>query len=443
MLSHERPRSLAHLASDVWRWLLFAAAVVSACGGRVDAEDSRPPVDVATEGIWAAAVSINQGVEIPLSADGPISDAPVVAGRPALVQVRLDTAPDFAARDILAELVVSGAPVRRLLQHVAGPSELFFRLEAHEIKSDSTLEVRLPGARWPASGVVRLDAFEPDALRVVIVPIVANGFAPDTSAPRIAALERRIRAMYPVSVSSFSLRAPVTHAGPIGSDGTGFDVLLAELFALRNTDGPEYGTYYYGLLAPAASAHDFCTDGCIGGLSFKPGAFDDAWRCALGVGHFPDGTDLEAPDVMAHELGHAHGLSHAPCETPDPGPYPHPNAEIGVWGWDFTSGARIPPDHADVMSYCSPSWMSDFNYARISARMRAVANRPDWVAPAGIRAPGRFRSAILGPDGELRWGATLELDQPVSGGELRTIGSIEGIFHDFDHLPGGMLLVRD
>lgn len=408
----------------------------------MDGAADSAPADVASQGLHIAGVSINQSVEIPLSAAGPISDAPVIAGRPALVRVRLDTSADFSPREVLVELELSGAPIRRL-KHVSGPSDLFVRLEAQEITSESTLSVRLPGTRWPASGTARLDAIE-SALRVVIVPIVANGFAPDTSALRIAELERRIRAMYPVSTQSFSLRAPVVHTGPIGADGTGFDLLLAELFALRNADAAEFGTYYYGLLAPAASAQDFCTDGCIGGLSFKPGAFDDAWRCALGVGHFPDGSHLDAPDVMAHELGHAHGLSHAPCETPDPGPYPYPNAEIGVWGWDPTSDERWPPNFADVMSYCSPSWISDFNYGRIASRMRAVENRPDWVAPqGGPRAAGRFRSAIVGADGSLRWGATLELDRPVSGGELRKIGAIEGIFHDFDHLPGGMLLVRD
>jgi hypothetical protein len=261
--------------------------------------------------------------------------------------------------------------------------------------------------------------------------------------------------MYPVASTSFSLRAPIEFAGLIGADGTGFEQLLSELVALRIDDAAGYGVYYYGLLAPAASAFDYCTGGCVGGLSFKPGALDDAWRCSVGVGHFPDGSHLDAPEVMAHELGHAHGLSHAPCGTPDPAPFPHANAQIGVWGWDSASGLSMPPTaYHDVMSYCGPSWISDFNYGQIWQRMQAVSGALWVVSPSEAgRAPGRFRSATIDRNGGLSWGPKLELARPVFGGETRritvrdavgqTLAEVDGVLHELDHAPGGMLIVRE
>jgi hypothetical protein len=484
----------------VRRWLLLAVAgiAISGCGGLVDSD--RDPAGAAgagasgggsgvggasgsggtstsaplARGIRITEVTINQGVEIGLSTSGPLPAAPVVAGRAALVRVLVTTEPGFAPREILAELGVSGAPGHELSKVVYGSSTksdatsgFSFRLEAQEITPATTLAVTLTeaspgvhagsdaGARWPDAGAAPLGAIGASGtLNVVIVPVVANGFVPDTSEQSLAALQSRIRSMYPVSAASFTLRAPIAHSGPIAADGTGFDTLLDELVALRIADGAAYGAYYYGLLAPAASAIEFCSGGCVGGLSFKPGVLDDAWRCSIGVGHFPDGSHLGAPDVMAHELGHAHGLAHAPCDTPDPGPYPYPDAQIGVWGWDAASGLLMAPSaYRDVMSYCSPTWISDENYGRIFDRMSAVASLPDLLPPADPgRAPGRFRSATLGVDASLRWGATLELDRPVFGGETRritlrdaggrAIGAVDGYFHEFDHLPGGMLIVR-
>ena len=69
---------------------------------------------------------------------------------------------------------------------------------------------------------------------------------------------------------------------------------------------------------------------------------------------------------MAHELGHNLFLRHAPCGSADPDPsYPYPDGSIGAWGYDFREGGSlVPPSTPDVMSYCSPGWISDYSFSK-------------------------------------------------------------------------------
>ena len=89
---------------------------------------------------------------------------------------------------------------------------------------------------------------------------------------------------------------------------------------------------------------------------------------------------------MCHELGHAHGRLHAPCNVSDPDPqFPYPDANIGVWGYDQRSGEFRDPTSKDMMSYCPEprwsAWISDYNYQAILVRVAAVNGQPEVPAP--------------------------------------------------------------
>jgi hypothetical protein len=83
---------------------------------------------------------------------------------------------------------------------------------------------------------------------------------------------------------------------------------------------------------------------------------------AIGWDHQPSGTE-----VMAHELGHNFGRLHAPCGNPSgvDGQYPYSGATIGVFGYDILSGLAKQSSLRDLMSYCDPSWISDYTYRSI------------------------------------------------------------------------------
>jgi hypothetical protein len=99
---------------------------------------------------------------------------------------------------------------------------------------------------------------------------------------------------------------------------------------------------------------------------------------------------------MAHELGHNMSRQHAPCGGaggPDPS-YPYPGGQIGIWGLDVAALVlKSPTGYLDLMGYCSPDWVSDYN----------------WSAMIGYRQSGASNSVGLpsgqaGGRGLLVWG---------------------------------------
>ena len=75
--------------------------------------------------------------------------------------------------------------------------------------------------------------------------------------------------------------------------------------------------------------------------------------------------------IMAHEFGHNFRLLHAPCggaSRIDPG-YPYVDGSIGAWGFDPRADTLVGGNTPDLMSYCSPAWISDYHYTN-AARFR-------------------------------------------------------------------------
>ena len=93
--------------------------------------------------------------------------------------------------------------------------------------------------------------------------------------------------------------------------------------------------------------------------------------------------------TIAHELGHNFGLDHADCGNPaNPDPtYPWPNAATGAWGYDpREGGSLLPPDWADLMSYCPPQWISDYYFTNSMRFRLADEGGASRVPAAGARS---------------------------------------------------------
>jgi hypothetical protein len=117
---------------------------------------------------------------------------------------------------------------------------------------------------------------------------------------------------------------------------------------------------------------------------------------------------------MAHEVAHTLGRLHAPCGAPqqvDP-KYPYAGGAIGMWGYDFLLDQLVDPDPSkvhDVMSYCQPVWISDYNYAGLFTRIAFVRKQAGYMndqsPPTG--APRKILTLMKEADGSLRWGNPL------------------------------------
>lgn len=174
-----------------------------------------------------------------------------------------------------------------------------------------------------------------NVLHLTSVPVVVSG-----TTSSVPDLQDTMVAQWPLVEVSNRTRAPYTTSQvPSGSDVSSWGSLLSELAQLRGADGS--ARHYYGFVR--ANSYGIAGIGYVG----QPTAI---------------GRD-DNEQVASHELGHNFGRNHAPCggaAGADPS-YPYPNANLGSWGWNGQSLIN-PAQSVDLMSYCGPTWISDYTY---------------------------------------------------------------------------------
>ena len=103
-----------------------------------------------------------------------------------------------------------------------------------------------------------------------------------------------------------------------------------------------------------------------GGVGHYKGMMSGVVTGAGGVAYLGGRSSFSRPSsyIIAHELGHNMSLSHAPCggaAGPDPS-FPYANGAIGAWGYDISRNRLVPTTRKDHMSYCGPTWTSDYHF---------------------------------------------------------------------------------
>lgn len=425
-------------------------------------------------GLTMSEVAIYQGVKISLMQDGTPQtlNAPVIGGRPALIRVFVRPDANFTPRDIVARLHIEApgqAPVDleetvrvSISSSEQNPNTTFnFRIPAAAFALNAGFNVGLyetqgcggatgstTGVLYPASGVALLDP-QPTggALKIVLVPVRYNadgsGRLPDVSAGQVSLYRDTMYKLYPVPEVSVTVREPFDWEGGIGANGSGWSAILQALLDLRNSDNPDPNTYYYGIFAPASTFRNYCSGGCVTGLGPVPRATDTYSRGAVGVGF----SGSSSPETFVHEIGHAMGRSHAPCQTSNADPaYPYSGGRLGVWGYDLLTSTLIDPnENRDMMGYCDPAWISDYNYEAIFQRIYTV----NGARPFTSWAPSRWKVLMDDMDG-VRWGNAVVLNEPPRGEPLtvRYLGPQGELMHQdtahaytYDHLEGRYLLL--
>ncbi len=410
------------------------------------APPTEPEENTLARGIALSRVEANQGVAVTLN-DGstlvPVGgrNAELVYGRTTLVRAFWETGADWQPRAIEARLTlvppngepevltevrtVDGPPDERDLagtfSWVLAPEDVppgvQFSLGLHEV--DETLFDDPPAPeppRLPREGVSDLGV-SPDemVLKVVAIPVVnQSGGVIVTDANR-KHFEDSMLAAYPVQSVEVTFRDPVNTGGILQQQQEGWDILRSA----RTQDGAAPNVYYHLLI----DGDSCCADNGQFGWGGIAGVSSDDMNAASWGGRDAmskvDGDGSWSLGVVIHELGHNHGRPHAPCggpAGPDPN-YPsggdYAQAGIGVQGFDIVTGELYnpfpsdPPQNQwdnplkDVMSYCWPSWWSDYNWQLNLERTRTLTS---WDGASVDQGPMTWAlRGILTSDGSQGW----------------------------------------
>lgn len=417
-----------------------------------------PSVELAKE-LDLTEVAMFQGVKVPLEKAGAAyseGKVHVIAGREGLLRVYVKPKSSFTAREITAELTLDGKVLTQT-KTVSGASEdakldstINIDIAAGVLKTGMKWKLRLlekPGptgetgtAEFPETPLEVVDTG--DSLKLVLVPMKVNGYSPDVSEAQLKRYRDELQAMYPVRKIDLQVHAEVAYSG-VGARGVGIDGALDAITTLRKTDGADSDVYYYGVFAPTSSWSTYCVGSCTTGLCHLPGVNDSYLRACVGIGF----TGSQSPETMAHELGHAHGIPHSPCGgvAGADAKYPYSGGKLGSWGYDERTQSMVSPTASyDFMSYCSPEWISDYAYNRITERMSAVNKLPAMIGGA-LQS---YQFVHVKEDGSLEWGSDIELDEPMLGEPHAitaknpdgTVRTITGYYHPRGD-GGGTLLV--
>ena len=220
--------------------------------------------------------------------------------------------------------------------------------------------------RIPETGRMPMDVRAMPDLEFTLIPFLWSE-NPDSAILDITGnlspgdpLLRDIRDLLPVAEIDLNIHEPV-----VTNSNNAFS-MLEQTGAIRAAEG---GTgYFMGTMSgPVTGA---------GGLAWVPG-----W------------TSFSIPDssVMAHELGHNLSLRHAPgCGAGRPDiSFPQSDGTIGTWGFDFLTGELVEPSVHDLMSYCDPSWISEFFFTN------SLRHRLAWEAAERSRRPAAASTLSL------------------------------------------------
>ena len=423
------------------------------------------------DGVSISEISFWQTVRVPLEISGaPVPpNAPLVAGKEGMLRVFVLPGQRFRARTLSAALEFGTtndeAPLTST-KWIRGASEqgqftttFNFPIDAEHVLVGSTYSVIVRDgasgpelARYPATGRAALQLVSAgNTLNVVVVPIVVGGIVPDVSARLLEKFRARVLSMYPLADLTLTTHAPLQSSIAVGPD-SGWDQTLDALYALRAADAPSNNVYYYGLFTPTKRYDDYCTSSCTVGLSRVATPDEVEYRGSIGLGVFADGSNSGAPDTMAHELGHALGRFHAPCMTPDPGPFPYPGGKLGVWGFDSLNHLLLEPNaYADVMGYCAPDWISDYTYRALFDRIQRVNAEVGGTRALGlVPAAPMFRRVLVDARGGLRWGSAFPLtheprgearDLLLLGRDGSALANVTGYYQPYSDARGGFLIV--
>ena len=413
---------------------------VAGVEGRVDLRINPSDIELS-----AGAIYLTQAAQ---NLDGTV---PLIAGRPAFLRV-------FPVGDELSFFepraratfyqdgeVVHSAALNAVLEKIVTEPEEETLDRSHnatipgsviqpgvrmvvELDPDGIVPIA-PGSqlRIPAEGTMRLNVVEMPLYHQTIVPVVqtlnSNSQAIIDWAEGKTAEDpffRFLRTVLPVNDMKVTIHEPFYTSADLRTE-QGWNRWIAEIRTMWEMEGRR-GYYYGASVLPPGSAY--------GGYGYL---------------QTPVSVGVNRIQTYTHEIGHNMSLRHIDCggpAGPDPN-YPHNPASIGIYGFDVErQGIIHPRQFVDLMTYCDPTWISDYSLNRALNRRLAVesaAAREAWEA-----IPEESTLMLwghMGDDGELLMEPAFLVESrpsvPATGGPYRLEGFAEGgdLRFGFDFTP--------
>ncbi|MDE0260606.1 MAG: hypothetical protein OXR82_19735 [Gammaproteobacteria bacterium] len=351
-----------------------------------------------------AAAYLTQAVQ---SLEFPV---PLVAGEPALLRVFVTAQGAAGARmpPVRATFYMDGAVIHRA--EILGTSDPI-PAAVNEGSLSGSANAEIPGRviqpglevviepdpegtldpvlgvvrRIPAVGRMAVDVRAMPVFEVTLVPFLWEENPDSSIIETVAAMAanpeghelfERTHLLLPISEIDATAHPPVAT-----STNDGFE-LLHEVEMIRIAEGGR--GHYLAVMAPPTTP---------GGLL---GVAND-------IGSWSSFSVLDV-ETIAHEFGHNRNLYHAPCGGAG-GPdryYPYGEGNIGAWGYDFGSDELVPPGQPDFMSYCEPTWTSDYQFTNAVRYRLETETGSILIATADVAQAASARALLLwgGLDGE-------------------------------------------
>mgnify|MGYP000521151757 CR=1 FL=1 len=444
--------------------------------------DAAPPATASfAKGLSIAEIAVFQGVKVAMVKGGSSAtrNGPIVANRDGVIRVYAKPDGTWKPHAVTAYLALSGSSSTNLkdTKVISGPwdesdstSMFEFKVPAAGFQPDTNYSVQIldaqatggktgsSPAQYPNDGSAAPMGVKSSGsqLKIAYFPIVTSGLTPPTDNAHMTQVRATILSLYPIPDVVITVKPAVTFPGGTPqANGAGWGQMLQWLSNKRQSDGAPADVYYYGAFTPTPGFNQYCSNGCVAGLSSVGQNVGDSWaRASIGLGYAGAMfVSVETAFTAAHEIGHAHGRNHADCggaQGVDP-QFPYSSAGIGVWGYSIIDHTFTDPNQGhDMMGYCPQSeWISDYTYTALFNRLVAVNGASMNLSPEQ-QQPRDFRIVDVDDNGGLTWGDKVTIRSALFGEEKiisylgsdgHTIEKSKGFYYGYDHIPGGYMLI--
>lgn len=399
-----------------------------------DTQDTQEVEPTPARGISILEIEINQGTRVAIGVGGDwIAESErsgsLIASRDSLMRIHYAVEPGWVPREIEARLTLELPDGERKtfddLRMIEGDSSrenfhgpFYFGLAAEfgetvagtryvvELWETEPGGEALPERDWanPTAGPQPI-GFEPTPMQIktVLVPITYQDTTANLDEPTTQLIVESLYEQSPTSEILYDVHDPV----PYESQLIDLVNLLPVMAELRSSENADPNAYYHAFIEVGSSSL-----AGLHGISYIANDSEGDANSRVSATVLWSPNPSFAADTYTHETGHAQGLLHVECPTenavePDP-LYPYADGRIGNWGFGIRQLVIYDPDGVyDYMSYCGPSWVSDWTWNKVFERVRTLTawdfEGQGTPGTSGTSAPDELLVVAVSADGSRQW----------------------------------------